>query len=92
MPITAHAAFEKVFINIMIYQNRLSKSPVISCTLLFLLCQAAQLMDCRIRYVPVDEHTRAVTVRAMRRAITKNTCLVRTCSYLMPDAANPSDL
>jgi sphinganine-1-phosphate aldolase len=46
--------------------------------------KAAQLMDCRIRYVPVDEQTRAVTVRAMRRAITKNTCLIMGSAPCFP--------
>ena len=43
------------------------------CRLLF---QAASYLQMRITHVPVDEETMKVNVAAMKRAITKNTCMV----------------
>jgi len=44
--------------------------------------QAADFFRMKIRHVPVDPVTCKVDIRKMRKAINKNTCLVRTVKFL----------
>ncbi len=67
MPITAHPAFNKVCLIVM---NEI-------CFQYEQLFQASSYFKMKLKRIPVDPKTLEVDLKKMRRAITKNTCMVR---------------
>lgn len=61
-PVTAHAAFEKV--------------ALLTYKIVDLLVKAANVLGIRIRLIPVDHNGRA-NLKAMRKAIRNDVCMVR---------------